>query len=425
MLEYPNILNNIFEKLHKHSADAIIVGGYVRDTLLGFESKDIDIEIYNINSLSILENILTEFGNVNCVGKSFGVLKLNYSGYSLDFSLPREDNKIEAGHKGFQTNIKPNITFKDAASRRDFTINAMGYDPFKKKLLDPFGGATDLEKKILKAVDPLTFIEDPLRVLRAVQFSARYNLNVDSNTLHLCQRMCDDNLLYELPKERIFGELEKLFLKAKKISQGFSLLKNFHALKYFPQLLKLNDQDWHNTLNLLDQLALQKVANDKTNTVFILCGVCYKMDIQEAEEFITSLSEEKELLIKVKTILKNYKKVEEIYNSDNKEYQLYLLACDANISELLHFSKAVYLCSHKNKTNYTAAKEIEKLALKLNILTNKTKPLLQGRDIVKLGIKPSKQFSKYLDDAYEAQMRGVFKNRVEALEWLKKYLNNF
>lgn len=422
MLDYPNILDNIFDKLQKYSAYPIIVGGFIRDALLGFESKDIDIEIYNIDSLTTLEDILAEFAKINSVGKSFGVLKLEYFGYQLDFALPREDNKVEAGHKGFQTNIKPNITFKDAALRRDFTINAMGYDPFKKELLDPFEGKTDLEKKILRVVDPFTFVEDPLRVLRAVQFSARYDLSIDNDTLQLCRKMCDDNLLHELPKERIFGELEKLFLKAKNISSGFLILKNFHALKYFPQLMKLNKQEWENTLSVLDQLVLQRTTNDKTNIVLMLCGVCYAMDIESSEKFVISLNGGKELLTRVLSILKNYKKIEEIHKNENKEYQLYMLACNANISELLLFAKAIYFSKHKNQKNYIAAQEIEKLALQLQILTKKMDPLLQGRDLIKLGLTPSIEFSEYLQDAYEAQMKGVFKSRTEALQWLKEYL---
>ena len=178
MISYPKKLQAIFNKLILHSIKPIIVGGFIRDALLNTQSKDIDIELYNLNSFEELEKILTPFGTINSVGKSFGVYKLSFEDLEIDFSLPRTEQKISLGHKGFSVTTSSNIDFKTASKRRDFTINSMGYDVLEKKLLDPFFGMRDLKNKILECVDNKTFVEDPLRVLRAVQFSARFNFTL-------------------------------------------------------------------------------------------------------------------------------------------------------------------------------------------------------------------------------------------------------
>ncbi|MCD6173918.1 MAG: CCA tRNA nucleotidyltransferase, partial [Sulfurimonas sp.] len=216
--EYPNYLQIIFDKLNENKIKPIIVGGYIRDYLLNISSKDIDIELYGINSFEQLEKILEEFGEVNSVGKSFGVCKLSLKNQEIDFSLPRIDNKISSGHRGFDIIINQNLDFKTASSRRDFTINAIGYDVISKKILDPFNGLSDLKNKTLKAVNIEKFIQDPLRVFRAVGFYSRFKLNIDKKLFKICKKMCDDNVLDELPQERIFNEIKKIILKSPKPS---------------------------------------------------------------------------------------------------------------------------------------------------------------------------------------------------------------
>jgi len=233
MIDYPNILDKIFDKLDKCNAKPIIIGGYIRDFLLHIDSNDIDIEVYNISTFEKLENILKEFGDVISVGKSFGVCKLSLKDISLDFTLPRIDSKIESGHSGFSVKIQKNLDFVTATSRRDFTINAIGYDVLNKRILDPFNGIDDLKSKTLKMVDADSFIEDPLRVLRAVQFCARFNLKMDKELFLLSKRMVETNMLLELPKERIHEENKKLLLKSPSPSLGFRVLKELNALKYF------------------------------------------------------------------------------------------------------------------------------------------------------------------------------------------------
>ncbi|MBU1927437.1 CCA tRNA nucleotidyltransferase, partial [bacterium] len=170
MIKYPHKLDLIFKKLKNLNITAVIVGGYVRDSLLGRESKDIDIELYGVSSLENVEEVLQEFGNINQVGKSFGVCKLLFEDLDLDFSLPRLEAKTSSGHRGFEVSTYSQLSFEVASSRRDFTINAIGFDVEKKIILDPHHGIKDLKSNSLHFVNKTTFVEDPLRILRAVQF---------------------------------------------------------------------------------------------------------------------------------------------------------------------------------------------------------------------------------------------------------------
>ncbi|MEJ2415138.1 MAG: nucleotidyltransferase [Sulfurimonas sp.] len=220
--QYPKILEKIFENLNKLDIKPVIIGGYVRDFLLGIKSKDIDIELYNVENIDILENLLQKFGSVNEVGKSFNVIKLCIDDLDLDFSLPRIDSKIAKGHRGFKTTVNSHLDFKTATSRRDFTINAIGYDVVEQKLLDPFGGIEDLKNKELKAVDIEKFGEDPLRVFRAIQFASRFDLEIDKDLLILCEKIVKNNQISYLSKERIYIGFSK--------SLNSSLTKSFWKL---------------------------------------------------------------------------------------------------------------------------------------------------------------------------------------------------
>lgn len=409
MIHYPEKLNTIFKKLKNYGIKPIIVGGYIRDFLLNIESKDIDIEIYGISSFNELENILKEFGNINIVGKSFGVCKLYYQDYDLDFSFPRKDNKIKPGHRGFDIKIESNIDFKTATSRRDFTINSIGFDVIEKKILDPFNGINDLKNKILKAVDLNSFSEDPLRVLRAVQFSTRFDLQIDKNLYNRCKKMVSKKMLDELPKERIFEEIKKLLLFSKKPSIGFKLLK------------ELGSDIYTNNLSVIDEIAKQMTTNKQTNLVLMLSGLCYNFTQTEAENFIFKLTNEKKILNRVTTLINKHKKIDTIYEDGINNYMLYKLATEVNINELLILSSSIYF-SYNNSKIYKAGEEIYKRAKKLNILNNKLPPILMGKDILELGLKPSPLFSEILHLAYEAQMNGKFNNYIDAKKWLKNYL---
>ncbi len=414
MIDYPNKLNKIFDKLRNNGAFVIIIGGYIRDKLLKIDSKDIDIEVYGVSSFNKLESILEEFGSVNSVGKSFGVCKLNIDGLDLDFSLPREDSKTGSGHKGFKVNTQADLDFITATRRRDFTINAIGYNVAKKKILDPFNGIEDLKNKILKAVDRKSFIEDPLRVYRAVQFCARFDLRMDRELFSLCSMMIKDNMLAELPKQRIFQEIKKLLLKAQKPSLGFILFQELGIVKEFDELHNLSQYNWGQILNTIDNLAQNRTSSETTNTVLALAGICYILDSTKAKSFILRLSDEKELLKKVLSLISNP------ITAVLSDAKLYRLATKVKIEELLILNRAVF--KNTNNQLLQVCDEIQIRAKHLGIFNKSMLPLLRGRDILACGMSPSKEFSTILKMGYEAQMDGEFYSHEDAIVWLKKYL---
>jgi len=127
-MRLPSLLIDISNRLKSYHSKAIVVGGSVRDHFLSIPIKDYDIEVYGLDSIEELEEILSIYGSVNLVGKSFGVLKLLFDGDEYDFSLPRIDKKISEGHRGFAIKSDGGMSYNEASKRRDFTINAMGYD---------------------------------------------------------------------------------------------------------------------------------------------------------------------------------------------------------------------------------------------------------------------------------------------------------
>ena len=394
MLDYPNKLDIIFDKLNKQNAKPIIVGGFVRDCLLGIESKDIDIEVYNIPSYEKLENLLKEFGTINSVGKSFGVCKLDFADMQLDFSLPRKDSKISKGHNGFEAKINPHLDFKTATSRRDFTINAIGYDPIEKKILDPFSGQKDLKEKRLKVVDPKKFIQDPLRILRGMQFCARFELTPDKNLLDLSKKMIGDGLLEELSKDRIYTEFEKLFLKGKKISAGLEFLKITNGIEYFSELKMKRDQ-WKTTTNFLDRFANKKTGKDRTDILFAFAMLCYELEDDKTKNFLDKVTNKKDLSRKVLQI-KNITK----YIQKRAKTPSYKEIISADIDEIRCFLDFLDI-----KTD-------------LQIL----KPILTPKDLIRCNINPSKEFSAILDKAYQTQMEKKFTTHTQAVKWLCELL---
>lgn len=220
----------------------LLVGGCVRDPLMGTEPKDWDIEVYGIEAAR-LRQLLDLFGPVNVVGEAFTVYKL---GSTLDVSVPRRERKSGRGHRGFIIEGDPSMPVEEATRRRDFTINAILQDPLTGEIIDPFDGRGDIDRRVLRAVSQETFPEDSLRVLRAAQFSARFGFKIDPDTVEL-SRSID---LSDLPPERIWGEIEKLLLLSKRPSIGLERLHELGTIdQLFPELKALmdvpQDPEWH------------------------------------------------------------------------------------------------------------------------------------------------------------------------------------
>ncbi|RZV19861.1 CCA tRNA nucleotidyltransferase [Aliarcobacter butzleri] len=356
----------------------MLVGGCVRDSFLNKKIKDYDVEIFNFDSLEILEKSLKKFGNVNLVGKSFGVLTLKIDEYDFDFSLPRIEKKVGNSHTDFEVSTNANLSFKEAAIRRDFTINAIGYDYFKNEILDPFGGMNDLKNKIIKHIDDKTFVEDSLRVYRSVQFASRFEFKIDENTKILCKKIVSSGELKFLPKERVFEELKKLFLKSKKPSLGLSLLKEFNIMSIEQNLEEID--------NLAFILKDKNYDDFRKLYLFYSC-LCKGMNEDETFSFIKNLTDDKKF---IKNIL-----ILNETNLTNDVKILKRLSLKLKLEDLIVLNQAF-----KNQISL----EVFEILKSLDILNTPIKPLVLGKDLIKLGFAPSEKFKEILDFAFDLQI---------------------
>jgi tRNA nucleotidyltransferase (CCA-adding enzyme) len=258
---------------------ALVVGGWVRDRLRGDASKDLDIEIYGIPEHE-LPAMLEPFGRVEPVGRSFPVYKVA----GIDIALPRRESKVGRGHTAFAVEGDPRMPVHEAARRRDFTINAIAWDPLTDTYEDPFGGRADLQAGVLRVVDPRTFGDDSLRVLRALQFAARFELTVPEDTRAICGAIPLD----DLPAERVWGELEKLLLQARRPSLGFALGRELGVVQQlWPEMAALigceQEPEWHpegdvwiHTLMVIDQARSRISDLAHAEQVIVMLGaVCH------------------------------------------------------------------------------------------------------------------------------------------------------
>lgn len=382
------LLSPIITKLLKKSIKPIIVGGFVRDMLLHVESKDIDIELFNVSSLNDVKETLQEFGSLNEVGKSFGVLKLSYHGVDIDFSLPRTEKKIAQGYCGFDVTCSGFLSYKEAAIRRDFTINSIGYDVEKSQFLDPFNGVEDLQNSRLHYVNEKTFVEDPLRFFRAVQFSARFNLKVSSELFELLKNMVTQNSLCELSNERIFIEFEKLFLKSKKPSIGLELLKALHVEQSFNFFKRV----FEHPLHVIDRVEKRELK------IYFCTMLFYCSNIEEAMQSFTC---NKELIHSVVTIQKHTLHV------------MHKSLCDVDIQKLaLH----VELDDVINMLNiFDFRSNFEQRVDALHVRYSPIKEIVMGRDLISFGLQPSAKFKNILKLCYDVQLKNPKMSKDEIL----------
>jgi tRNA nucleotidyltransferase (CCA-adding enzyme) len=277
--EHLDLALDIARAVRAAGGRALIVGGWVRDRLLGIASKDIDIEVYGVQA-GPLKDLLASFGRVDTVGESFTVYKVG----GLDVSLPRRESKVGRGHKGFLVTGDPDLPLREAFRRRDFTINAIGWDPLADEYIDPYHGHEDLDHRLLRMVDPDTFADDSLRVLRAIQFAARFELRIADATAALCRKIALD----DLPAERIWTEVEKLLLRAARPSIGFAWARDLGiTARLFPELEALagcpQEPEWHpegdvwvHTLMVIDQARTRiDDLNHACQAALMLGAVCH------------------------------------------------------------------------------------------------------------------------------------------------------
>ncbi len=457
-MQLPSILCAISSALKDKHAKAVVVGGSVRDYFMGIEVKDYDIEVYGICDMDALENILSSFGKVNIVGKSYGILKLSHDGKEYDISLPRTETKIGNRHKDFHITCDSSMSYEDAFRRRDFTINAIGYDIENKNFIDPFGGIEDIHKKNLRHINNDTFIEDPLRIYRAIQFISRFGFTLHDSTFKLCQKMVDDNMLEHLPKERVYAEFKKMLLKSKYPSSGFKLAKELRVLRYYPELKALvglrqspiyhpEGDVWTHTMMALDEMAKLKTGNDNKDEKLLWAVLCHdfgksthtqiengkitaigheKAGIELVNSFMSRLTNEHKFIKQIEPLVRYHLTPSQLYKQKASIKAIRRLSTKVNIEELLIVAKADFLgrlTPEAQKGVFEAGEWLLAESKKIGVSNKPPTPLLQGRDLVKLGLEPSPVFKNILHEAYEAQIEGIIATHDEALAWAKKLLD--
>lgn len=453
MISLPPPLVRLVEHLSHHGIKPLIVGGFIRDHFTGHTTHDLDIELYGVSSLEMLETLLKPFGKIGLYGKSFGVIKLSYEGYAIDFSPPRTESKSGFGHKGFETLWHSDLDFATAARRRDFTINAIGYDPIEKILLDPFGGLEDLENKILRCVDPETFVDDPLRVLRAVQFASRFELTCDAMLLALCREMVAKDALAELPKERIFEEFKKLLLRSNSPSIGLRLLRDMGGLSFFSPLDQLETtlqektshpegSVWNHTLMAIDTMASLRNGQWRDDMVLMLTMLLHDIGkpettliennqlnapkhaeagVEIAREWLSRITDDKDLVERILPLIRYHGFPRKLYRSHADDRAILELSTHVCISDLIRVAKADFFGRSFEGSipeTFEAGDWLYERASALNVLHAPPKPLIMGRDLIALGLTPSEEFKTILERAYTAQLDQLFSTHEEALEWL-------
>jgi tRNA nucleotidyltransferase (CCA-adding enzyme) len=459
MMQFPSILKTIAQELERLNAKAILVGGAVRDHFLRLDSKDYDVEVYGLQDISILEYLLQNYGSVNLVGKSFGVLKFSYEGEEYDFSFPREESKVSQGHRGFDIQVNGYLSYEEASRRRDFTINAIGYNILSQEFLDPYNGLGDIEAKILRHIDSNTFIEDPLRVYRAVQFVARFGYTLSEDTFVLCQEMIAKDMLKELAKERIYMEWTKLLLKSPKPSLGFELMRELGiTAKYFPELHALigiaQSPKWHpegdvwiHTMMCVDEMAKickESDYDEKTKLRFFFAILCHDLGkathtsidkegniraigheeagIAPTQTLLYRLSDEHEFIASLLPLVEHHLKPSQFYKGKSKASAFRRLATKVNIERLIIVAKADFLGRTTEESLagvYHAGIWMLEKSKVLKVSQNPMTELLQGRDLIALGFRPSKIFKDILDEVYQGQLRGEIESREEALGFIR------
>ena len=452
MFVLPEKVIDLSKAVRDAGGRAMLVGGCVRDELMDVEPKDWDLEVYRVEPEKLRE-ILDAHGRVNAVGEAFTVYKL---GNDVDVALPRRERKVGKGHRAFVIEGDPEMSFEEACSRRDFSVNAILKDPLSDEIIDPFDGRKDIEKRVLRHVSDATFAEDSLRVMRAAQFAARLEFDIAPETVELCKAIDGT----DLPKERIWGELEKLLLKAQRPSIGLRWLFDLGVVdQLFPELKSLvgvpQEPEWHpegdvdvHTMMVIDEARKLIDELDHPRQVAVMLGaLCHDLGKPPTTQFFDgrwrshshdeagvepTLSLLDRLGIftldgydvrdQVIQLVRYHLKPGEFYKVEQKnpvgDGAFRRLARKVEPDLLYRVAKADSLGRNPDwlppeKRFGSEAQEwfIERVR-GLQIEKKAPEPILMGRHLIDLGLQPSPKFKEILDTVYELQLDG----RVADLE---------
>ncbi|MFN9452404.1 MAG: CCA tRNA nucleotidyltransferase [Rubrivivax sp.] len=460
----PSFLQPLLHRLVDAGARPFIVGGAVRDWLLGQEPKDLDVEVYGLDA-SALEQALQGF-RVDAVGRAFGVLKVTLGGHTVDVTLPRRDSKSAPGHRGFIVTPDAAMDFADAALRRDFTVNAMGWDVCANALADPHGGQSDLRHGVLRHVSP-AFAEDPLRVLRGCQFAARFGWQLAPETLALCQSLAGE--LHTLPTERLWAEWLKLLLKSPRPSAGLDALQQTGALALFPELAALlyvpQDSEWHpegqdhplgslwvHNGMVLDAavrvLADDAVTDDDERLCVLLGALCHdfgkpsttahadgrwrSLNHEEAgaeptRRFLERIGCPARVAEAVVPLVQHHLKPFQLWQAQAGPAAIRRLAVKVSLTRLSRVARADFLgrttpeaLAQADSRGIAATRWLMERAQALDVAASAPRPVLQGRHLLALGHAPGPALGRQLAAAFDAQLDGAFHDVDGALDWLRR-----
>jgi len=473
MTPLPPLILELCRSLRAEGGQAFLVGGWVRDLemlrLQGVPgmpaAEEFDLEVYGLPA-DRLAFVLGRYGEVRLVGQSFAVYKLvprqpEHAGGAavpaIDISLPRRDTKVAPGHRGFEVQGDPNLSQKDATRRRDFTVNAMMYDPLAGRTIDHWSGLDDLRSRVLRAVDPSTFVEDSLRVLRAVQLAARLEFSIDPATVDLCRRID----LSDLPAERIWGEFEKLLLKARRPSIGLewadrlrvvgSLFPELQALKGCPQEKEWHPEGdvWTHTLMAIDRAKAEIVGLPKEKALAVMLAViCHDFGkpatTAVVDGRIRSYEHEEAGIPPTRAFLDRLN-VRTLHGYDLREQVVQLVAHHLTPSHyfknrenvgdgafrrlarklepdlLYRVSRAD--CLGRTGDFSTEAQEwfIGKVRA-LSVESRPPRPILMGRHLLEMGLKPGPIIGRVTKAVYEKQLDGQVKDLEDATREARRLL---
>lgn len=452
---------------------ALIVGGFVRDSVLGLHPKDLDLEVYGIEPETLLVLLEYIFGiKINTVGEAFGVLKVPLGeGRELDVSIPRQESKKKDVNDDFLIQSDPQMSIVEAARRRDFTMNTISADPLTGEIYDPFEGIEDLRQGILRVTDPIRFQDDPLRVYRATQFAARMNLQVDPESFSLMQVMVDRGQLKQLSVERITEEWKKLLLKSPRPSVGIELMRDLGIIERdYPELHALinvpQEPEWHpegdvwihtmmvvdeaakivrrlgNTITVSEKLAILvgAIAHDfgKPATTQIQDGRVRSRGHEEAgveptKTFLKRLPFSNEIEQAAIVIASQHLKPDVFYRElqsgkiNAVQYNNIIRRLIKNIHPV---SWRVLLAASEAdsrgrdlpgvQTNpYLSGEYFKVMVAQHKLDTLGKSPLLQGRDLISLGIRPGKQMGEVIRKIEALRDEGIIQTKEEAIDLIK------
>jgi tRNA nucleotidyltransferase (CCA-adding enzyme) len=440
---------------------ALLVGGWVRDELLGRTPKDLDLEVFGL-AADRLRPLLERFGRVETVGESFAVFKViaerDGRQDTIDVALPRRESKAGRGHKGFVVEGDPALSIEDAARRRDFTINAISRDPLTGEIIDPFDGRRDLRERRLRVVDPRTFGDDSLRVLRGMQFAARFELIATDETKAILRSIPLD----DLPPERIWGEVEKLLFQAERPSLGLALALELGVVdRLWPELRALvgcpQEPEWHpegdvwvHTLMVVDQARARVDDLPRGPAAAMMLGaLCHDLGKPEttavSDGRIRSLGHE-EAGVAPATRFLDRLNVQSLDGYDVRHAVLGLvahhlkpsafkksttpvsdgafrrLAQKVDLELLARFAKAD--CHGRSGTFDCSAMDwfLER-ARALGVEHAAPPPIVMGRHLLELGVRPGPEMGELLKRVYDKQLDGEIRTLDEGLAVVKQMLD--